>query len=135
MSDPKTELARTWLRKARNDLITAVQTLQLPDGPTDTVCFHAQQAIEKALKAALTYEDVAFPRIHNLVKLLDLAGAFMPELDAHRGVFAELSAYAVEMRYPGEGIDPTREEATRALAVAERVVDHVESQLSTERQE
>lgn len=41
------EFAREWLRKAGNDLITARQTLLLPDGPTDTVCFHAQQTVEK----------------------------------------------------------------------------------------
>ena len=51
MNDKKHELAKAWLKKGRNDLITARQKLLLPDGPTDTVCFHAQQAAEKALKA------------------------------------------------------------------------------------
>jgi HEPN domain-containing protein len=37
--------------KAENDLKTAAQTLKLgTDCPTDTVCFHAQQCVEKCLK-------------------------------------------------------------------------------------
>ncbi len=52
MSAPSTELALLWLRKADNDLITARQTLLLADGPTDTVAFHAQQPVEKALKVS-----------------------------------------------------------------------------------
>ena len=51
------ELARRWLQKATNDLITARQTLLLPEGPIDTVAFHAQQAAEKALKALLTFNQ------------------------------------------------------------------------------
>ena len=50
MNDKSTDLALRWLEKADHDLVTAKQTLLLPDGPTDTVCFHAQQAAEKALK-------------------------------------------------------------------------------------
>ncbi|MDP6040488.1 MAG: HEPN domain-containing protein [Candidatus Latescibacteria bacterium] len=42
--------AHQWLEKAETDVITARQTLTLADGPTDTPCFHAQQAVEKSLK-------------------------------------------------------------------------------------
>ena len=45
-------VAREWIGKADNDLKTAAQTLKLgADCPTDTVCFHAQQCVEKCLKA------------------------------------------------------------------------------------
>jgi hypothetical protein len=40
MSTLQGELAARWLRKARNDIVTAQQTLLLADGPTDTVAFH-----------------------------------------------------------------------------------------------
>jgi HEPN domain-containing protein len=48
MSDRHVELALRWLEKADHDIITAQQTLLLPHGPTDTPCFHAKQAVEKA---------------------------------------------------------------------------------------
>jgi len=53
MSDP-TDLARGWLRKADSDLATASHVVA-GDGPYDTACYHAQQAMEKSLKALLAY--------------------------------------------------------------------------------
>lgn len=39
----------------------------------DSLCgFHAQQAVEKALKAALAHERVVFRRTHDFAELLDL---------------------------------------------------------------
>jgi HEPN domain-containing protein len=70
------EFAHQWLRKARNDLITAERIIHYPNGPTDTACFHAQQTVEKALKGLLTYHGISFPRIHHLVRLLDLSRVF-----------------------------------------------------------
>ncbi len=40
-------VVRDWIRKAENDLVNAAHTLKLgASGPTDTVCFHAQQCVE-----------------------------------------------------------------------------------------
>ncbi len=53
------DLAWAWLQKADSDIATAFQVVA-GDGPYDTACFHAQQAIEKSLKAVLAYygEDI-----------------------------------------------------------------------------
>ena len=67
MTAPHLELAQRWLVRADHDIITAKQTLLLLYGPTDTPCFHAQQAIEKALKALLTANQVVFSRTHDLL--------------------------------------------------------------------
>jgi HEPN domain-containing protein len=49
-------VACEWATEADNDLKTAAHTLKLADKcPTDTVCFHAQQCVEKYLKAFLAY--------------------------------------------------------------------------------
>ncbi|MDW7712074.1 MAG: HEPN domain-containing protein [Deferrisomatales bacterium] len=122
MSAPGTELAALWLHKAQNDLVTGEQTLLLPDGPTDTVCFHAQQAAEKALKALLTAHESTAPRGHDLLRLLDLATEHLPELAGFRAPLAQMTAYAVEVRYPGDWIEPSREEAAAALGDAREVV-------------
>jgi HEPN domain-containing protein len=120
-------MARRFLEKADHDLITARQTLLLPDGPTDTACFHAQQAVEKALKGWLTYRQVSFPKIHDLVRLLEISLAHFPGLEKRRDSLAELSAYAVEVRYPDDWFEPSREEAVRALSLAEEIVDQIKS--------
>ncbi len=46
----KIDLVKLWIRKAENDLITAVNSLRIrPKPPFDTICFHAQQCAEKYL--------------------------------------------------------------------------------------
>ena len=123
------ELARRWLVRADHDIITAKQTLLLVGGPTDTPCFHAQQAIEKALKALLTGYQVRFPRTHDLLRVLDLALTFIPELNEYREEFADMETYAVDIRYPDLGFDPSRDEALAALALSEKIVAKVRSSL------
>ena len=135
MNDPGMDFALQWLRKARNDLITAQQILLLPDGPTDTPCFHAQQAVEKVLKALLTAEGIVFPRTHDLMPLLDMAISVLPDLENFREAFAELSGYAVEVRYPGDFINPSKEDAHVALKVAEQVMEIVQAKLRIEHNE
>ena len=130
MTAPHLELAWRWLVRAEHDIITAKQTLLLLDGPTDTPCFHAQQAIEKALKALLTANQVVFPRTHDLLRVLDLALPLMPDLNLYREQFADMEAYAVDVRYPDLGFDPSREEALAALALSEEVAAKVRFNLS-----
>ncbi|MCD4813756.1 HEPN domain-containing protein [bacterium] len=123
------ELSTQWLKKAGHDLITAHQTLLLPDGPTDTVAFHAQQAVEKSLKAFLTLRQIEFPKSHELVRLLDMAVPLLSELDQFRQACAELSDYAVEIRYPTESLEPSRAEAVSAVDMAEEIVKTIQDHM------
>ena len=129
MNSQHLELAQHWLRKADNDLVTARQTLLLCSGPTDTPCFHAQQAIEKALKALLTAAEIPFQRIHDLSRLLDQALPLLPALEAFREGLATISNYAVDTRYPEVTSDPTRQEAVEALAIAEKVMAMIRAEI------
>lgn len=130
MTDKHIELANRWLERSDNDIITARQTLLLTNGPTDTPCFHAQQAIEKAFKALLTFHQITFPRTHDLLRLLDLALPFMPDLDDDREGFADLESYAVDVCYPDLGFDPPRSDALTALALAEATVFKIRATVS-----
>ena len=58
------DLARSWLRKARSDTVAMEASHQA--GALDAACFHAQQAVEKYLKAFLTDQRLQFPYTHNL---------------------------------------------------------------------
>ena len=64
----KTALAKGWLTKAESDLKT-LKTLIENDGPFDTACFHAQQAVERCLKAFLAFYEKKIPKIHDLEEL------------------------------------------------------------------
>jgi HEPN domain-containing protein len=118
MSD-RTDLARGWLQKAESDLFNA-RTIANTNGPYDTCCFHAQQAIEKSLKAFLAFHGQAIPRTHDLEVLEQLCRAIEPlsELDAFDLV--ALSDFGVQVRYDFS-IWPTQEEALEAVGIAEGV--------------
>ncbi len=109
-----------WLAKAENDLITAAHTLKLGEScPTDTVCFHAQQCIEKYLKASLVLSGKDFPRTHDLEILVALLPTELrPEMTTEEQ--ARLTEYAVATRYPGWD-QISLAVARRAVAVARRV--------------
>ena len=111
--------------KAENDLKNAAHTLKLARGcPTDTVCFHAQQCVEKYLKAYLAFRKVDFPKIHEVEKLISM---LPPEARPSLAIEEQalLTQYAVRPRYPGWG-EVSLPEARRAVALARRVRKHVD---------
>ena len=66
-----------WLRYAKADL--ALAQVPLPAGGLyELLCFHAQQAAEKSLKAVLIHHSIELPRTHNLERLIDLLPAAIP---------------------------------------------------------
>lgn len=113
------DLARGWLVKAASD-ISAGWFVVDGNGPYDTACFHAQQAIEKALKGFLALHKQAIPRTHDLdeLQMACLALAPLPglaELDV-----TEATDYGVLVRYDLD-FWPEPNAATDALLLAERV--------------
>ena len=119
---------REWLRMARGDALLAEATI--PEVPLELLCFHAQQAAEKALKAVLLGAGAAFPRTHSVGLLLDLIaaqGLDAPE-EVHRAV--RLTVYAVETRYPLENVLVSQEELTTALDDMRAVLSWAENRLA-----
>ena len=113
--------ALRWLRYAQEDIHTADTLLEAVDVPLRTVCFHSQQATEKALKAVLVYEDIDVPRTHDLSLLQSL----LPEAWAvkrARGDLTALSIWATHPRYPGDWPEATHEDAADAMALARQVL-------------
>lgn len=115
-----------WLEKAEHDLRNAEHTLTLDDDdcPFDTVCFHAQQCVEKCLKAVLVLRRVDFPKTHDVVVLMRLVPADS-RFDLGVADLSALNRYAVETRYPGDWEPIGRVEADSAAAIARRVRDSV----------
>jgi len=115
----KFDHARGWFLKAESDLHT-VKCLLEGDGPYDTACFHAQQAAEKYLKGLLALMEQSIPRTHNLEELQQLCSGLIPPLHLPDVDLAELTPYAVQLRYDFE-FWPDRETAQQALHIAECV--------------
>lgn len=115
-------LARGWFLKAESDLNTARRMLE-GEGPYDTACFHAQQAVEKYLKGLLAFRGQPFHRTHNLEELQHL-GEALPAWPLSGLDLAQLSAYAVEVRYDFE-FWPDRLGAQEAVELAAEVRNRV----------
>lgn len=123
MPDPRMVIPviQDWTIKADNDLKNAVHTLTLKEeAPTDTICFHAQQCIEKYLKALLIFRATPFPKTHDLRVLMRLIpGRLRPRLE--RSDRARLTKYATVTRYPGPDEDISLAQARKEVAIARRV--------------
>lgn len=128
-TNPVIALVREWVEKAENDLKNAAHTLKLgQDCPTDTVCFHAQQCVEKYIKALLVLRATPFPKTHDIRVLRALLPApLRPKLDSKSQ--DRLTEYATVRRYPGGGPDIHLPEARRAVAMARGVRKDVRKHL------
>ncbi len=93
------EFARGLLVKARGDGYVLARLADDESAPQWILGFHAQQAVEKALKAVLALHQLEFPRTHNLSMLLEIlrrAGVTPPpEGDA----LDQLIPFGVALRY------------------------------------
>ena len=61
---------REWLNRARSNLARA--NARVPGAYLEDLCFDAQQAAEKALKAVLISRGVEFPYVHDLARLMSV---------------------------------------------------------------
>lgn len=124
-------VVREWVEKAEHDLHTAVHMLALGGAaPTDIVCFHAQQCIEKYLKSVLVLYQIPVPKTHDIEKVHSL----IPDRDRFTMTADEMrtmTAYATDTRYPAfEEI--SLEDARKAVALAERIRNAVRKILPPE---
>lgn len=105
---------REWVAKAEEDFAAAMILARPRKKPLwSPVCFHAQQCVEKYLKARLNEASVHIQRTHDLEQLLNQALAIEPLWAAFRPALKRLSDAAVVPRYPGS--ITTKAEARRAL--------------------
>jgi HEPN domain-containing protein len=93
------DLADLLARKAGEDATAVREFAANPEISDGIIGFHAQQAIEKWLKAAMALHGIREARIHDLGRLLQILekeGVSLPE-NASR--LDELTIYAVPLRY------------------------------------
>lgn len=121
MDEATTDFVRQWFRKAEHDLQNIRNNLAAESVPTDTVCFHAQQAIEKLLKGLLVANGRNISKTHDLVKLLTDVADIIPELLPFEEQLEDISEYGVGVRYPDDFYEPTLDEAHRAFELALKI--------------
>lgn len=125
--DLRREVER-WCRFAAEDLRESKRLTQRKDAVPRHAAWLAQQAAEKAIKAALIFLQVEFPRTHNLNTLQELIPADW-RVKHVAADLARLSEYAVEARYPGDVPDISAQEAAGAAKDAAFLVEAALSDL------
>ena len=120
-SDP-----REWLNRARSSL--AIARNRVPDAYLEDLCFEAQQAAEKAIKALMIRRGIDFPHVHDLARLLSMlegSGETIPDAVRQAG---KLTRFASITRYPTDLAVAERHYA-EAVDTASTVLRWVEAQL------
>jgi HEPN domain-containing protein len=118
------DLAHLLLRKARGDL--SVARLIAADPHDDAIGFHAQQAVEKAIKAVLASRQAPAPRTHDLAYLVELLDTHGVEVPAAIAEPEWLSPWAVTTRY--DDLDDTLDRHA-AIDAAESAIDWAQALL------
>ena len=117
---PMNPLTLEYVERAEEDY-AAVKALQHNSIQNfhNTICFHAQQCIEKYLKAWLQEANLPVPRTHNLEELLNLIVPTLPEWRAWDADFSAFTTHAVDFRYPGKSA--TAADAQHAAKIVSEV--------------
>jgi HEPN domain-containing protein len=117
-----------WVTKAEADFATATRELQTDENPNfDAVCFHAQQCVEKLMKAILIHLGAVPPRTHDLAHLDSLLSQVCPDWSWPVEQLRFVSRAAVAFRYPGESAEP--DDAAEALRLAAAMRERLRSLL------
>ena len=126
------EFVLPWLQRADNDFSIADYLAEtMRPVPTEIVCFHCQQAVEKYLKAFLAFNDQEPDRTHDLTELIKRCCEFDTSFSVLNPKCEFLIPFAVRARYPG-GIDPEENDMKIALAYAEDIIKFVKTKIPSE---
>jgi HEPN domain-containing protein len=124
-SSPDDPLA--WLQLAREDL--TLSQAQVEGVTYRPMCYHAQQAAEKAIKAVMLSRSIAFPYIHDIGRLLGLAKERGIEVPTDVIEADILTDFATLGRYPSL-VEIERTDYERAIDHARVVVEWAEAMLA-----
>jgi len=115
---------KEWRDKAEGDYRTARREFDAADSPSyDATCFHAQQSVEKLMKAIMIHHQIVPPRSHNLARLSELLKPLCPGLVLAIEDLNHLTTIGIAVRYPGESAD--RDDAEEVLQICDRLRDEL----------
>jgi len=123
------DITGKWIQKADEDMKVVEHELKLEEAECakGAVCFHAQQAAEKYLKAFLADKGKATGKTHDIAVLLKLCAEYDAAFDKIEA--AELNFYAVQVRYPDDFVEPAFKEAENCAAKAKEIINLVKNKL------
>ena len=116
--------ARALLARARDDFYVVRHLRREADAPLWVLGFHAQQAVEKALKSVLSSRGIEYPWTHNLVMLVEMLRRAQIGLPPDADALGLLVPFGVLLRYEDvEGADPPHIDPERFDGFFVRTID------------
>jgi HEPN domain-containing protein len=131
-------MAKEWLKASNYDL-EVIREILKNRHLTHMSAFHAQQSLEKSLKAILEFHNQKVPKIHNIKKLLNLTKEYI-SFDTDIDTIIQIDTLYIESRYPGDmGLlpygQPTLNDAKEFYKFANDIFDKVCNILDVDKQE
>lgn len=114
------DLARRFLDLADRDIRAFHKLSEDTEIDDEVVGFHAQQAVEKCLKAVLVRHRIEQRKTHDLQRLVDLLIENNPPIPPLREGIELLGPFAVELRYDFITTEPLDRQQARTVVVAVR---------------
>ena len=126
MTKDQNDYLKTWLFRANEDIAVIEKLFESePELYASTICFHAQQAVEKFLKAFLVFHNIDFPKTHDLdYLLLECKKIDARNFDIDLG---SLTDFGVSIRYPDDFYLPDKDETAQYLGIALKVKKVIEN--------
>ena len=116
-----------WIKRAKSSLELA-QAKIIRYITYEDLCFQLQQAVEKALKGLLIYYGFEPKFTHNIEILLKELIKFT-DIPENIKETIQLNIYSVQMRYPGEYDEVTKEEYENNKKIANICMEWVENKV------
>ena len=116
-----------WIFRADEDLSVVDRLCESdPSAYSSSICFHAQQAVEKYLKALLVFKGIDFRKTHDVDYLLSecqkVTSDVLDSIDLKR-----LTDFGVSVRYPDDFYIPDQSETTHYIRVVKDIEQIVKS--------
>ncbi|MDD2781857.1 HEPN domain-containing protein [Sulfuricurvum sp.] len=127
-------LASEWLKAAQDDL-AVIEKIINEESLSHMVAFHAQQCIEKSLKALGEERSLELPKIHKLKTLASRVGIDLSSFENGEDHLHLLDELYIDSRYPGDfGLlpngKPTLEDAQEFYRFAKSIYLTVQNTLN-----
>lgn len=125
----KKAYSNTLIEIAYQDLESAVLLNKSNPTRKENIFFLSQQAIEKALKAVICFNEFAVPMTHDLNFLIDRIPE--KELLPHTDEVIELTEFATIRRYEGSVVEYSQQDIDNSLKLTEQLLDWCNKQIQS----
>ena len=134
------EIMKEWFRLANQDYNIAVNSKNtMHPLPVESICYHAQQAVEKSLKIILICNNQRIPKTHDIQLLKRLCNEIVPDIISFTDETADLLTEFAASRYPDNQYPLTEDLIPFALTQAEIalniIIDHIPELISEHKDE